>query len=303
MGILVAFSSRFCSQTIVLFARHAPRQPTGRERLRWDYLEGVSVKQIRVRDLVVLAIIVLIGSGSFLYHWVQSFQQARAATDIESRALMRDEFQKANAGPPFRNWIVPNLSLQVTSFRSGPQDTIRTEKLGMVCSVEDVDVQHGYFVCLKDRQSADGYEWSNIRFCNHLTLMGNPRLTTIEEKLQALPAWIALEQLAVPLLEPQSDGPYAFSQLQLVQADSEWVLRGQVLNQSEIRAELSVFHCEWFAGEQVGNCQFVVERLQPLTPTDFTCRLPESLARSITAAEQPQLKIVLELATNRQLRR
>ncbi len=261
------------------------------------------MKRVRVRDLIVLAIIVLIGSSSFLYHWVQSFRQARAATDIESRALMREEFQKANDGPPFRNWIVPNLSLQVTSFRSGPQDTIRTEKLGMVCSVEDVDVQHGYFVCLKDRQSADGYEWSNIRFCNHLTLMGNPRLTTIEEKLQALPAWTALEQLATPLPEPQSDGPYAFSQLQLVQAGSEWVLRGQVLNQSELRVELSVFYCEWLAGEEVGNCQFVVERLQPLTPTDFICRLPDSLARSITAAEQPQVKIVLELATNRQLRR
>jgi len=269
----------------------------------WDYLEGVSVKRIRVRDLIVLMIIVMIGSGSFLYHWVQSFRQARAASDIESRALMRDEFQKANDGPPFRNWFVPNLSLQVTSFRSGPQDTIRTEKLGMVCSVEDVDVANGYFVCLRDRQSAEGYEWSNIRFCNHLTLMGNPRSAAIEQKLQALPAWISWEQLALPLREPQADGPYAFSELQLIPGENDWRLRGQVLNRGEMRADLSIFHCEWFAETAAGNGQFVVEGLEPMKSTAFECEVPGSLVRTLEATEQLQVKIVLELATNRRLRR
>lgn len=265
------------------------------------------MKQIRVRDVVVLAIIILIGSGSFLYHWVQSFQQARAASDIESRALMREEFQKANDGPPFRNWHVPQLDLQVTAFRTGPQDTIRTEKLGMVCSVEDVDVEYGYFVCLRDRQSADGYEWSNIRFCNHLTLMGNPQATKIEEKLQSLPAWTDWQLLAQPLTEPQRDGPYDFSKLQLVIENEQWWLRGEVVSSGDIRAELSVFHCEWFADKSddtsAGNCQFVVENLEPSIPSKFECQIPNPLALAVAQATTPRVKIVLELGTNRRLRR
>lgn len=261
------------------------------------------MKRIRVRDVVVLAIIVLIGSSSFLYHWVQSFQQARAASDIESRALMREEFQKANDGPPFRNWFVPNLSLQVTTFRTGPQDTIRTEKIGMVCSVEDVDVENGYFVCLRDRQSAEGYEWSNIRFCNHLTLMGNPQLTKIEEKLQSLPAWADWQVVAQPLTETQSDGPYTFSNLQLEAQDEQLWLRGEVLLNGDIRVDLSVFHCEWFADESVGDCQFVVEKLEPAKPTAFACQIPGAMAQVLTPATTPRVKIVLELGTNRRLRR
>jgi hypothetical protein len=259
-------------------------------------------RRLRVRDVVVLAVIVFLGIGSFMYQWVQSFYQERQETDSESIARMRDDFAKANQVPPFRTVNFQNLSLPAVFFRSGPQDTIRISNLGHVCSIVDIDIENGYFVCLPTRQALSEFEWTNIRFCHHLTLMGNPNVDEIERKLLSLPAFAPLSDLAKPLGEPQSDGPYQFTDLQLVPVGEGWTLNGNVTSTAESTPKQSIFRFEIFQGESMGFGRVSVESLVSGQPKAFTSSLPNNFAGQIQSTDSLRVKIVLEVAADRNYR-
>ncbi|MBL8853141.1 MAG: hypothetical protein JNK57_04115 [Planctomycetaceae bacterium] len=259
-------------------------------------------RRLRVRDVVVLAVIVFLGIGSFMYQWVQSFYQERQETDSESIARMRDDFAKANQVPPFRTVNFQNLSLPAVFFRSGPQDTIRISNLGHVCSIVDIDIENGYFVCLPTRQALSEFEWTNIRFCHHLTLMGNPNVDEIERKLLSLPAFAPLSDLAKPLGEPQSDGPYQFTDLQLVPVGEGWTLNGNVTSTAESTPKQSIFRFEIFQGESMGFGRVSVESLVTGQPQAFTSSLPNNFAGQIQSTDSLRVKIVLEVAADRNYR-
>jgi hypothetical protein len=259
-------------------------------------------RSIRIRDVAVLATVVLLGVLSFLYQWVQSLSTEQPDSDSESLAMMREEFRNANQVPPFRSITIPNLSLPVVLFRSGPQDTIRMEVLGQVCSIVKIDTHNGYFVYLPERHALAEYEWTNIRFCNHLTLMGNPNVADIERDLLTLPPFTPLTELAKPLAEPQADGPYSFSDLQLTQTGDTWVLSGNVTSRANSSPKLTVFRYELVDGERLGEGRLSVESLAVGEPRPFTGVLPNFLARQVQEVNGLRIKMVLEIATNREFR-
>lgn len=264
--------------------------------------EPETPRRTRLRDLAVLALIVFLGISSFLYQWVKSFAKDAKVSDAESRAQMREDFWNANQLPPFRTIDFPNLRLQGVFFRSGPQDTIRTNDLGHVCSIADVDTENGYFVCLPNRQALSDYEWINIRFCNHLTVMGNPNAAEIERKLSAVPSFKSLPELATPLGKPQTDGPYTFSDLQLTPVGEGWKLSGNVTSRAASNPLLSIFRYEIVAGESLGYGRISVESLVSGESQAFATDLPDALARQIHTTDSIRIKIVLEIATHRTFR-
>ncbi|MDP1561840.1 MAG: hypothetical protein Q8M16_10720 [Pirellulaceae bacterium] len=261
-----------------------------------------SPRRTRLRDLVVLALILFLGISSFLYQWVKSFAKEARDSDAESRARMREDFWNANQLPPFRMVDFPNLWLQGVFFRSGPQDTIRTNDLGHVCSIVDIDTENGYFVCLPNRQALSDYEWVNIRFCNHLTVMGNPNAAEIERKLSTVPSFKSFPELATPLGEPQSDGPYTFSDLQLTPNGEGWKLSGNVVSRAASNPQYSIFRYEIVAGESLGYGRASVESLVSGESQAFASDLSVALARQIQATDSIRTKIVLEIATHRSYR-
>lgn len=251
---------------------------------------------------MVLATIVLVGVGSFLYQWVKSYEQVLPESDAESRAQMRDEFRKANAEPAFRTVNIPNLSLPVVFFRSGPQDTIRAADIGHVCSIVDVDLETGYFICLPERNGLADHELFNIRFCQHLTVMGNSNQKEIEQKLLKLPTFPKLSELALPLSEEQVDGPYTFRDLKVTPVEDRWQLSGTVNYSAAICRLSTVFHYELLAGENVARGRFKLPSLPTDVPTSFVIDLPKPSALPLDNLDSVRLKIVLELASNRKYR-
>lgn len=264
--------------------------------------DASSRRQLRIRDVLVLATIVLIGAGSFLYQWVKSYVQVVPESEAESRAQMRDEFLKANAEPAFRMVNIPNISLQVVFFNSGPQDTIRAGDIGHVCSIVDVEKETGYFVCLPERNGLADHDLVNIRFCQHLTVMGNSKRKEIERKLLELPPFPKLSELALPLSAEQADGPYAFRDLKLTQIGDRWQLSGSVNYSGSICRLSTVFHYELYGGERVWRGRLQLPSLPAGMPVPFVIDLPKDIAPQMQMPDSLRLKIVLEFASNRKFR-
>jgi hypothetical protein len=257
---------------------------------------------LRIRDVVVVAVVGIVGVGSFLYHWVGSFALELPESAAESRAQMREEFKQANQEPPFRAVDIPNLSLPVVFFSSGPQDTIRNADVGHVCSIVDIDSERGYFVCLPEREALADYEWLNIRFCRHLTVMGNPKAKEIERKLRELPAFRPLAELATPLSEPQTDGAYSFSDLTSASTGESWQFGGVVTSGASGTPLSTIFRYELVTDESLGFGRFRLESLVAGGTQTFSTTLPSGLARQLKSAESCRVKIVLEIASNRKFR-
>lgn len=260
---------------------------------------------LRIRDVAVFSLVVLVGGVSLLYHWVQSQSQEQSESGAESRAQMRAEFQKANQTPPFYSLTIPNLSLPVVFFRSGPQDTVRAGELGQVCSIQKVDTTHGYLVCVPERQGLAEPEWINIRFCSQLTVMGNPKAAEIERDLMGLPVFATLASLAKPLTESQSDGPFTFSGLELTKSGDGWQLSGNVTNQTPASHRTTIFRYEIAEGDDasLGSGRVVLDSWAKGEARRFSSELPNAVARRISTSENVRVKLVLEVATNRDLRR
>jgi len=101
---------------------------------------------VRPKDLAVFFIFAALILTPFLWQWSTTFRTPPLDTGAELRAQQREDFRQANPGPPFRSFRSAAIPQAVTVFSSGPQDTIRTDIGGIICSIVDVDVQQGYLV-------------------------------------------------------------------------------------------------------------------------------------------------------------
>ncbi len=256
--------------------------------------------RFRGRDLIVFTIFLAIVMVPVLYPLFRTESAPPVVSDAEQRSRQRQEFREANDGQPFRFFNSPVLRQAVTVFFSGPQDTMRMEMGGLICSVVDVDETNGYILYVPERNGLAEYQFANLRFCDQLTLMGNPNTQVIEEKLTSMSALKPLGELALPVRDPQADGPFQFSDLNLSIDNEQWILAGTVTSQMDIKPRFTWFYYEILGPDKrIASGQIEVEGLKSGQPYDFSVPLDDVVKRAGVAPEDCRIKVVLRLTSDR----
>jgi len=245
-----------------------------------------------LKHLVVFTGFVLLIGLPIIYHWASG--GAGDDDDQEYRQRqMRREFREANQSPPYRFFQSPALSAGVDVFASGPQDIFRSSMGGTTLSVEDIDMDNQWLVYVSRRNVSQNLQLANLRFCDRLTLMGNPKIEDLEVKLLALKPFEPLSELARPLVETQSSGPFEFSGLRVERSTVQSQLRGEVGNRGRFEPEFVRFYFELFGPERsVGVGEFEVQQLMPGRRQAF--EVPFHL-RGLEAERWDEVKLKIDL--------
>ncbi len=256
--------------------------------------------RLRGRDLIVFGIFVSIVMVPLFYPLFNFKSAPPVVSDAELRSQQRQDFQEAHEGQPFRFFSTPVLRQDVSVFASGPQDTIRMEMGGLICSVVDIDETNGYIIYIPERNGLADYHYVNLRICNQLTLMGNPNIELIEEKLTKISALPPLSELGVPITDSQSDGPFHFSDLNLSNDGEAWVLEGTVTSELDIKPRFTWFDYEILAANRrIAAGQIQVEDLTSEQPHVFSVIVDDVFKRAGVAPEDCRIKLVLRMTSDR----
>ena len=256
--------------------------------------------QPRHRDGLVLIGVVLLVVIPLALGWFERSGTPPLDTGAELRAQQREDYLAANPGPPFRNAPAPALPQPLLIFRSGPHDMIRSEMGGLFCSIVSLDPETGFLVYLRDRRGLHDYQLFNMRFCEQLTFMANPNIEQMQAQLAGMEPFVPFSSLARPIAENQFDGPFEFSDIQLVNENGAWLVRANVTAMSSVPPQESFnawFHCEVVVGDRIARGEAGVKglRVGRQLPLEATLRgAPADLAPS-DSDEMPRVKWAVKL--------
>jgi|GEM_PF-2393444 len=282
------------------------------DTLFWDIEMGETPlkRNVTVKDIIVVLLVAAALGIPIGWNWYQGTADAEMADGQEVQTGNR--LPANGLGPSgmqpvagmqgqmqanYRHFDSAAILNGVDVFASGNQDTLRTQKSGVVFHIQDVLVQQRCLEYTFKRDPNEKRQIANLRFCRRLTMMGNPNAARIEEKLKGLPAFDSIESEALPFQETQRDNGFEFSELHVKVDGQTTVLSGRVTNENDVRREYVKFYYEIFDNnEQLASGNFFVDAMNPASVSGF--QFP------VTAEVNPsdaKIKIAMEYSANRRL--